>query len=664
MPLVIAQLTSWDHVTAALIGQENWAGSVTSMVTGWEAAGQAVNGPNTLQYLYQGSFDSFIIGVKFKPTAMTTDREIFNITAGAPGAHTMALNVTSSGFLKLETGAGSADGPWTSTEHAALVVGNWYNIEVAWFIHNTLGTAVVKLNGIEVPDLTQFNVDTQGTTEIGDPTPDACTMTNVDGQYDEFYTLVGGGAAPKEEMLSDTLGNPRIAVLRPDAQGDTDDWVSSTANPNKFEDIDDTLPDDGTSYISANGTSPVRQDWGLDNLPGSAVVAYFVSVVYRYHSDGIAVQRGRPYLRIAGVNYPHGNADEQWLLGAWKYALKLWNVSPASVSQFTVAEINSMLCGIERTTVGGGGTSNEVTQSLVEVLYATATAPTTTFSSAAGSLSQKTHHLSNLWKIERVDGVKKYYTDHNADLVFQDNNTYKAIGGLETSARQREINFKEPNLQVRGVLNSADITSDDIRAGRYRGAKVTEYTVDWRAPWGGFVTSFIYWIQEIQWSGSFFVADLSGIAGRLRHRVGRTYSRVCSYDLGDARCKVPIFSLTFFGVRVFTVSDTRKIFKAATSDIPASFGDDYFNFGLLTWTSGPNVGLTFQVKDYEEADREITLQLPTPFDVGVNDSFNIEPGCNKLFEGDCELVFANQLNYGGFPYLPGTDRLLQGPQLQ
>jgi hypothetical protein len=35
-------------------------------------------------------------------------------------------------------------------------------------------------------------------------------------------------------------------------------------------------------------------------------------------------------------------------------------------------------------------------------------------------------------------------------------------------------------------------------------------------------------------------------------------------------------------------------------------------------------------------------------------------GCNKRF-ATCQSVFNNAINFGGFPYMPGVDRILNYP---
>jgi len=45
--------------------------------------------------------------------------------------------------------------------------------------------------------------------------------------------------------------------------------------------------------------------------------------------------------------------------------------------------------------------------------------------------------------------------------------------------------------------------------------------------------------------------------------------------------------------------------------------------------------------------------------VQVGDVFTIYPGCQKRLQQDCITKFSNGINFGGFPYLPGIDKMLR-----
>lgn len=82
----------------------------------------------------------------------------------------------------------------------------------------------------------------------------------------------------------------------------------------------------------------------------------------------------------------------------------------------------------------------------------------------------------------------------------------------------------------------------------------------------------------------------------------------------------------------------------------------YFDFGVVTWTSGLNVGLSMEVKNY--APTLITLALPMPFAIQVGDTYSMHAGCDKQL-ATCRDRFNNVIRFRGEPYLPGVDKVVQ-----
>lgn len=84
----------------------------------------------------------------------------------------------------------------------------------------------------------------------------------------------------------------------------------------------------------------------------------------------------------------------------------------------------------------------------------------------------------------------------------------------------------------------------------------------------------------------------------------------------------------------------------------------YYADGIMTFTSGGNSGLSYQIKTWDG----ITLTLDSPLFVAPNDgdTFVISPGCaHNVF--DCLNKFNNIVNHQGFPTIPGMDSILNYP---
>lgn len=266
------------------------------------------------------------------------------------------------------------------------------------------------------------------------------------------------------------------------------------------------------------------------------------------------------------------------------------------------------------------------------------------------------HCFATCWLIERRDGTVFRFTDHD-NAVVVDGSTFTPGGAANTSARQRVEGVEPQNAEVRGAVASGLITETDLQAGRYRGAKITEFVVDWRFPWAGKFSTNVYYVEETTFDGEKWTARLLGQKVRLQPKVGELFTRTCRYDLGDADCGVALAGLTVSGTISTIVADRRKFTTSLTSS------DDYFVLGRVTFTSGANAGLRFDVKGYKNAGGEIELQVQTPFVVAIGDAFTVYPGCDRR-DATCKTKFGNFARFGGYPTIPGSDKAFLTPDVR
>lgn len=101
-------------------------------------------------------------------------------------------------------------------------------------------------------------------------------------------------------------------------------------------------------------------------------------------------------------------------------------------------------------------------------------------------------------------------------------------------------------------------------------------------------------------------------------------------------------------------SITTSLYAADTS-----FADDDFNYGVLTFDSGLNAGLSMDVKDYDHDSKTFTLYLPMAYPIAVGDKMGVHIGCDK--EPSRCLALGNKINFGGFEFIPGDDAFLRTP---
>jgi uncharacterized phage protein (TIGR02218 family) len=273
-------------------------------------------------------------------------------------------------------------------------------------------------------------------------------------------------------------------------------------------------------------------------------------------------------------------------------------------------------------------------------------------------ITNKVHRFATLWQIDRTDGVTLRFTDHDSVLLF-DSQQFLPAGGVSPSARQRNEQLKDRNLEAMGALTSDAITFDDLRAGRYRQAQVTERLVDWRYPWADAFYQCRYYIVSTTFNGDVWTASLEGLTHRLKMVHGRIYGRTCDVaQFGDDRCDpeaVGRLAANTFPGSITSINTPRRDFGTDVTGRPAN----WFKSGTVYFTSGNCNGLRMDVSKSYTSGR-LVLWIDMPFNLQIGDTFNVVTGCDRLF-GTCRTKFGNGPNFRGFPHIPGTDAAFKTP---
>ena len=258
--------------------------------------------------------------------------------------------------------------------------------------------------------------------------------------------------------------------------------------------------------------------------------------------------------------------------------------------------------------------------------------------------------VATCWSLTRRDGVVLGFTDHDDDLSF-DGMTFAAGTGLLAHAVDRSTGGSVDSGQVAGALSAAAITEADILAGRYRGALVTQWLVDWQDV-AVRIVQFRARIGEVRQGDGGFEAELLSLTDAYNRPGGRSYLRTCECRLGDVKCGVDLGDAVYGASgSVSEVIDRRGVRWVDG----AGLAEGWFSGGLLTWTSGANAGETVTVEaDSGQGMRLLRLRLEAAFPVAAGDTFDLLAGCDKT-AATCSAKFGNLVNFRGFPHIPGSD---------
>jgi uncharacterized phage protein (TIGR02218 family) len=254
-------------------------------------------------------------------------------------------------------------------------------------------------------------------------------------------------------------------------------------------------------------------------------------------------------------------------------------------------------------------------------------------------------HLALCWRLVRRDGVALGFTSHDRDLRVG-GLVHLAAPGMSPSAIVLGDAVTADDLDVAGGLSSSALNRQDLLAGRWDGARLRLFLVDWRQPDAGEVALAEGTLGDVavgEGTDAGFVATLESPAAALQASVVELCSPECRAELGDPRCRVSLRRR-----RRITHISAAAADRVQAGGIAVADHED----GRLLVLDGASAGLERRIV----AAAEGWLQLDEPLAMAVGDRVQLTQGCDKRF-ATCRDHFGNAANFRGEPHVPGADLL-------
>lgn len=268
-------------------------------------------------------------------------------------------------------------------------------------------------------------------------------------------------------------------------------------------------------------------------------------------------------------------------------------------------------------------------------------------------LAQDHTTLADLVKITRKDGQVFGFTTHDQNISFEGVD-YKANGFSSTDTLRADSRLNATDYDLNGILSDDSLSEPDLKNGLFDHARIDTGWINWQSPEHGVLWLRRSWFGTVVFEGNAYSVRTLSFQDLLQRPVGEIYSPDCRFNLGDANCGVNLASQIFNGsVTALGAADT---FEDYTLFAPENF----YTGGQIQWQSGANAGLSMEIAAYNAATPSLTLWLPMPQPINIGDAYTLTPGCDKRLT-TCKQKFSNQQNFGGFPHLPGLDKILQYP---
>lgn len=248
------------------------------------------------------------------------------------------LRPTTNGRLRVTVAEGDyyTDIIWAGT-------GTAHYIELQVVLHDTTGAFTLWIDGNVV--LLETNIDTKsgGTKTVFDAIQILTHFTgtsSVGGEMDDIYITNGAGAAPYNGNLGDVV----VDTLFPNDNGQYSDFMGSDGNQvDNYLLVDENPHDSDTTYVESSGDTD-RESYGLEDL------AYATGVIRGVVATAVARNTGAAdnlqiSTRIAAADYDGATIAAP--AGYDAQVRQIWQVSPATAGDWTIAEVNAAEFGVQ-----------------------------------------------------------------------------------------------------------------------------------------------------------------------------------------------------------------------------------------------------------------------------------------------------------------------------
>lgn len=249
------------------------------------------------------------------------------------------------------------------------------------------------------------------------------------------------------------------------------------------------------------------------------------------------------------------------------------------------------------------------------------------------------------WKLTLRDGTVMGFTSHDVDIVLS-GVTYLASSGFDPSAVDTSNDMSVDNLDLAGMLDNEIILESDLREGRYDYAKIEIFMCNYTNLKDVLLMIRRGYLGKVKYGQNGFSAEVRGLMEAYSQQSGTVCQKTCRATLGDNKCKVNLGTYTSTGQVTMINQDG----SFQTNCVSAN---SYFAYGIITWTSGLNSGIPYEVKESYQTNGALDLFLPTTYGIAIGDTFTITAGCDRNAT-TCRSKFGNIVNFRGELYTPGN----------
>ncbi|MEM6382499.1 MAG: DUF2163 domain-containing protein [Pseudomonadota bacterium] len=256
-------------------------------------------------------------------------------------------------------------------------------------------------------------------------------------------------------------------------------------------------------------------------------------------------------------------------------------------------------------------------------------------------------------RLTRTDGVVIALTDHDAPLEV-DGSLFEPSGGFEASEATSAVGPVVGELDLVAAMSDDRLSTADLAAGRFDGAKVEMLLVNWADP-AAFLRQTDATLGDVSARDGTFHAEVRGPFAAYDATRGRIFSARCDAQLGDGRCGVDLNDPAQTGSGSLVSRPTPNALRLSGL---SGFAAGAFNGGTAHWSGQPPLRVRRHLIEDDAAIIELWHAPPSTPQTGT--LVTVTAGCDKRF-ATCRDRFENAANFRGFPHMPGDDFALSYP---
>lgn len=284
--------------------------------------------------------------------------------------------------------------------------------------------------------------------------------------------------------------------------------------------------------------------------------------------------------------------------------------------------------------------------------------------------SQENSQIARLYWVHTLSGISYTLTDWvfpvkatvpHPTTESPTLTTFTPHQGFDATAFADEARPVVTNAEFSSYFQLEGISAEEIYAGLFSGAIVSVFLFLPDRP--DVPAELIYQgeVGEVNEIGiDKFRMEFRGTAQALQQKIGLTVSESCPWSFSDGiKCRAN--AIQEAGVITIVNSPRELTVEFSTS---LNITDNFWQSGVLVYEGSNLKYRNYRIEVSSCLALSPTLSrivffYPLPFPAIVGDSVGCLTGCRKTIE-DCQNRYNNIADFGGFPHLPGRDKLLVG----